>query len=399
VSEPIIAATGGGGAGGNNSCGLSLTCSESPGGEQKPVVVVTYSVTSSPGANVSSPEARTYIAGETITAEYECKETSSSELKPGSEGCSATLEGSGTKYANGAALPSKPGKFTFKVIATSKDGLVTTTIVKYTVAGKPTATVSGITSGKVYAEGASIHVGFECIEGLYGPGLSECSDRTVGTTESHTGVTRIAGSDHLFTSTPGEYEFEAYAESFDGDVGFKTVKYYVAEPPEPVITSPGSGGIYRLHQSVPTSFHCKESAFTPLASCTDSNGSGSGAGFLRTSEIGAHTYTVTARSKDGQFKSTSVTYTVAAPPKVVITFPHSGGTYHEGEVVETSYRCEESQYGPGLEACDGAPVSGRAVSQTGALDTTGVGHHTYTVTVRSEDEQEAFATISYTVIA
>jgi hypothetical protein len=134
-------------------------------------------------------------------------------------------------------------------------------------------------------------------------------------------------------------------------------------------------------------------------SCDDNNGTNTvsgGAGTLATSTVGPHTYTVTAKSKDGQTGTMSIGYTVAAAPKATIKTPSGGGTYKEGEVIATTFSCEEGEFGPGLESCTD---SNGASGGVGALNTLfGLGPASYEVTAKSKDGQTATASISYTVI-
>jgi hypothetical protein len=111
-------------------------------------------------------------------------------------------------------------------------------------------------------------------------------------------------------------------------------------PPTPTVTSPASGAVYVLGQSVSTRFTCRDSALGPgISSCTDSDGSTRGTGALPTSSLGAFTYSVTAVSKDGETSTTKVHYSVVPSPSSgydlvgrdggVFVFPtgQSGGFY------------------------------------------------------------------------
>jgi hypothetical protein len=76
------------------------------------------------------------------------------------------------------------------------------------------------------------------------------------------------------------------------------------------ITRPAPGAVFKLHQTVHSSFTCTEGAGGPgLASCKDGANHTSG-GLVNTSSTGKHTYKVTATSKDGLKTNKTVTYTV-----------------------------------------------------------------------------------------
>jgi hypothetical protein len=110
------------------------------------------------------------------------------------------------------------------------------------------------------------------------------------------------------------------------DIG--VTQLYPIEPPTAAVSSPASGHLYALGESVGTQFSCTEAPGGPgLTSCVDSNGApasyGSsptsnlatgpsmvGAGQLTTSTPGSFTYRATATSFSGLSASTTIEYVV-----------------------------------------------------------------------------------------
>lgn len=256
-------------------------------------------------------------------------------------------------------------------------------LIAYSVAA-PSASISAPADGGVYRVGQPVPTSFSCADAPLAPGLGSCTDSGGAS----------GGSGILDTSVPGHHAYTVTATSQDGRQTSVAIGYTVAAAPSASITTPAAGGYYARGQSVATSFSCAEATGGPgVASCTDSAGSTTGSGHLDTTTLGSHTYTVTTGSVDGQRATTSLPYTVAAPPSVTVGLPLAGSTYVAGENVRAQYGCADGQFGPGIASCTAGVRDG------GRINTRTVGRHHLTVTATSADGQTTRRTVTYTVLA
>jgi hypothetical protein len=154
-------------------------------------------------------------------------------------------------------------------------------------------------NGLVFARGSVFLTVFSCAEGTGGPGISSCADSRGGSGTSGT----------LDTSTPGPHTYTVTATSADGLTGTATLEYVVAAPPTVSIRTPRPGAEYKRGSHPKPRYTCTDGASGPgIASCTATP--------LRTSRTRRHTFTVTAKSSDGQTAAQSVAYIVVGRPKL-----------------------------------------------------------------------------------
>ncbi len=103
--------------------------------------------------------------------------------------------------------------------------------------------------------------------------------------------------------------------------GSVTLTYTAIPAPTAKIESPAGDKTYTVGKVVKTKFSCADGAGAPgIESCTDSNGGSGTSGRLYTALAGINTYTVTAKSKDGEVATAQITYAVAPKGSKVYQF-------------------------------------------------------------------------------
>ena len=354
---------------------------------------ISYTVAAQPTTTITAPaNNQTYAVNQAVPTTFSCTEGTSG---PGINTCADNHGTSGTTGTlHGTLDTSTTGAHTYTVTATSADGQTGTATINYTVAAQPTATITAPANNQTYNLNQAVSTTFSCAEGASGPGIQTCADNhgTGGTTGTLHGT--------LDTSTAGLHTYTVTATSQDTQSTTTTISYTVRGAPTATITAPADNQTYNLNQAVTTTFSCTEGVSGPgIQTCADNHGTsgttGTLHGTLDTSTSGPHTYKVTATSQDGQTATTTISYTVGAPPTATITAPANNQTYNLNQVVATTFSCTRGAGGGPIQTC---VDSNGFTNGTGTLDTSIAGAHTYTVTATSQDTQTATTTIHYTVI-
>ncbi len=194
-----------------------------------------YTVAAAPSASISAPASGgLYAVGQQVATTFDCSEGDSG---PGIASCN---DSNGARGTGGTLDTSAPGRHTYSVTATSRDGQMARATVDYTVAGGPKVVISSPRAGARYAFGARVLSGYRCIDGAGGPGISACT-------------ADVPAGSAIPTSRAGKKRFTVTAVSTDGQRTTSSLSYTVMPDRAFSIThlTTTANGTVRFRASVP----------------------------------------------------------------------------------------------------------------------------------------------------
>ncbi len=240
----------------------------------------------------------------------------------------------------------------------------------------PSITIATPADGAFYSLGQVVASGYGCTDADSGIALCD------GT---------VANGAAFDTSTTGSHTFTVNARDVADNEATQSTEYTVinAAGPSITITTPGQGTTYVRGATALAAYVCTPGDAV-ITACTGDVPDGAA---IDTSTVGSHTFTVNAADANSLTAVAQVTYSVRAPegPTVTITAPVQGTTYVQGAIVAAAYSCTPGD--GSVDSCTGdVPVGG-------AIDTSALGSHTFTVNATDENGLAAIAQVTYSVRA
>ena len=160
-----------------------------------------------------------------------------------------------------------------------------------------------------------------------------------------------------------------------------------AVDPKIAIDTPSADKVYVVGAKANAAYSCSDAGGSGLASCAGTVASGAA---LDTSTPGQKSFDVTARSLAGRTATAHVVYSViSAAPEVNVSSPADGAVYGRGATVLAAYNCTLALQAP---SCDGPVASGTPI------DTSALGHHTFTVLAANPQGAQTTRTVGYDVV-
>ena len=273
---------------------------------------VTYQISASgPAVVMSTPvDGTLYLRGSVPPVVFSCTAGPGGTLKPGLDGCYATVDG-GAPIASGSPLPDTGAGHTVVAYARNIDDTYRLAQAFYGLRSPPpiVTLITPVDNG-VYHAGSMPNVEFSCTAGT-GAVITNCG--------AGDGGNNYNSGDPLKGFPGHQYDFTAFVVQSDGQFASETHTYTVRTGlPVVTVTSPTEGAEY-VHGVTPTAdFSCAAGVGGTLLGGTDGcsmsidGGAPIASGATLPNSQGAHTAVVTATEVDGSQTSVTRHYTVQA---------------------------------------------------------------------------------------
>ena len=287
-----------------------------------------------PQVEVSSPTARAYETGSNVPMNFKCTPAGEVPL----EKCEGEIvRPNGTRLTG--VQPGQNVQFTETGSAEAiftvrdKDGRETSQTIKFTVAEAPTITLRAPVEGGEYMLEEGPTVEYEC-HAPSGTSVSYCGAVYEPAPNSHL-LFPISTGEELDVFTNDQFPFVVEARDADGLTKTIEIHYRGVNPLPPVVAidTPADGAHYTLGAQIAASYQC--SGALPGAHLKPGTegceGPVADGAAIDTTSLGSHSFTVTARQRDGITENKTVHYNVEPVEPAVTQLspafgPTTGGT-------------------------------------------------------------------------